>query len=62
MITPPAIIEARTTGRERVTMKKYAEACKDVARKANVPVIDLHTALVEAAGGDDEAHLDQYLP
>jgi lysophospholipase L1-like esterase len=39
--------------------KSYAEASKEVATEQNVPVVDLWTALVQAAGSDNE---DALLP
>jgi lysophospholipase L1-like esterase len=41
--------------------KQYAEACIQVAHELGLPVIDIHSKLIQAAGGDDDASLDPYL-
>ncbi|WVR09742.1 hypothetical protein IAU60_006818 [Kwoniella sp. DSM 27419] len=45
--------------RDRALTRRYAEAAAEVARENGVPVVDLWTAIVSAAGGQDE---DQLLP
>lgn len=47
--------------RESKMVHEYAQACLEVAEKENVASIDIYSGLIEAAGGDDQAHLDEYL-
>lgn len=41
--------------------QRYAEACVDVAKDAGVAYVDIYTALLAAAGGNDPTKLDPYL-
>ena len=47
------------TRRTPVT-KRYASACYDLAKKEGLPVVDMHTAIIEAAGGDGDEQLEPY--
>jgi hypothetical protein len=42
--------------------KEYAKACVDVAEAEGVTVIDMHSAITEAAGGCSDEKLKAFLP
>ncbi len=40
--------------------EQYAKACYDQAKMEKVPVVDMYTAIIEAAGGDSDEKLLPY--
>ncbi|WVQ83514.1 hypothetical protein IAT38_005655 [Cryptococcus sp. DSM 104549] len=46
--------------RDAGVTRQYAEGCKEVAKAKGLPVVDLWTAVVEAAGGEGDDQLAPY--
>ena len=46
--------------REATVTRQYAQACTEVAKAENVPLVDAWSAIVEAAGGERDEQLAPY--
>jgi hypothetical protein len=46
--------------REPEVTRRYAEACVEVAKRAEVEWVDVHTGMLEAAGGGSEEDLRHF--
>ena len=55
------LVDELKPDREPHNTKAYADACIEVAQSEGVPVVDMHSALISAAGGDGDERLDPYL-
>jgi len=49
----------RASRRKEVT-EKYAIACYDVAKEERLPVVDMHSSIIEAAGGEADDQLERF--
>ncbi|KAI8050382.1 SGNH hydrolase-type esterase domain-containing protein, partial [Syncephalis plumigaleata] len=71
LVTPPPLDESawakqcakegRQLDRRAATTQKYAEACVKLANELKVPVLDLHTLILEKAGAKQTTPLGDYL-
>jgi lysophospholipase L1-like esterase len=50
-------VDVDKPARSKESPKIYSTACKEVAQQEGVPVVDLYTGIIDAAGGDDEEKL-----
>ena len=64
-----AIREGRATTEEEAVYgcerfsavtQEYASACQNVAKEMGVECVDIHTGMIEAAGGFVESQLEKY--
>ncbi|WWC87574.1 uncharacterized protein L201_002464 [Kwoniella dendrophila CBS 6074] len=46
--------------RDKKVTKQYADAAIEVAKEQNVEVVDIHSAIIEAAGGEEAEQLKPY--
>ena len=54
------LVEPMSPTRRYEHSKQYSVACYDFAKEESLPVVDIHTAIIRAAGGETEEQLKPY--